>query len=67
MNCVTPSGTLSERMLPGIERARQEGREVDMSIYCTPGEVAEAVLFLASGASAHTGGQNIVIGTPNSP
>jgi 3-oxoacyl-[acyl-carrier protein] reductase len=64
VNCVTPSGTLSERMLSGMERARHAGREIDLSRFCTPEEVAEAVLFLASEASNHTSGQNIVMGAP---
>jgi NAD(P)-dependent dehydrogenase (short-subunit alcohol dehydrogenase family) len=67
INSVTPAGTLSERMLTGIERAKQAGRQVDINVYCTPEEVAEAVLFLASDASNHTSGQNIVIGSPNTP
>jgi 3-oxoacyl-[acyl-carrier protein] reductase len=67
VNCITPVGTLSERMLLGIERRRQAGQEVDLSRYCTPEEVAEAVLFLASTSSNHMSGQNIIFGTPTSP
>ncbi|MBN2238605.1 MAG: SDR family oxidoreductase [Dehalococcoidales bacterium] len=67
VNCITPAGTLSERMLEGIERARQAGHDIDLNRYCTPEEVAEAVLFLSSAASNHTSGQNIVIGTPTTP
>ncbi len=67
VNTVTPAGTLSERMLGGIERAKKAGHEIDLNRYCTPEEVAEAVLFLASDASNHTSGQNIVIGTPTTP
>jgi NAD(P)-dependent dehydrogenase (short-subunit alcohol dehydrogenase family) len=67
VNCITPVGTLSERMLGGIERRRQAGAEVDTSKLCTPEEVAEAVVFLSSEATAHMSGQNIVFGTPTSP
>jgi 3-oxoacyl-[acyl-carrier protein] reductase len=67
VNCITPVGTLSERMLGGIERRRKAGAEVDTSKLCTPEEVAEAVVFLASASTAHMSGQNIVFGTPTSP
>jgi 3-oxoacyl-[acyl-carrier protein] reductase len=67
VNCITPVGTLSERMLGGIERRRKAGAEVDTSRLCTPEEVAEAVVFLASAATAHMSGQNITFGTPTSP
>ena len=66
VNCITPVGTLSERMLAGIERRRKAGQAVDISRLCTPEEVAEAVLFLASAASDHMSGQNIIFGTPTS-
>ncbi len=64
VNCITPTGTLSERMLAGLERRRTAGQEVDLSRLCTPEEVADAVLFLASGSSDHMSGQNIIFGTP---
>jgi 3-oxoacyl-[acyl-carrier protein] reductase len=64
VNCITPSGTMSERMLAGVERRRKAGEEIDLSKLCTPEEVAEAVLFLASTASDHMSGQNIIFGTP---
>lgn len=67
VNCVTPSGTLTERMLSELQRWRQAGREIDSSRYCTPEEVAEAVLFLVSDASNHMSGQNIIFGTPTNP
>ena len=66
VNCITPVGTLSERLLAGIERRRKAGEEVDTSRICTPEEVAEAVLFLASAGSDHMSGQNIIFGTPTS-
>jgi 3-oxoacyl-[acyl-carrier protein] reductase len=64
VNCVTPTGTTSERMLAAVERRRKAGEEVDLSGLCTPEEVAEAVLFLASAGSDHMSGQNIIFGTP---
>ena len=67
INCITPVGTLSERLLREIKRRRQAGEVVDLSRYCTPEEVAEAVLFLASAGSDHMSGQNIIFGTPTSP
>lgn len=67
INCITPVGTLSERLLGDLERRRQAGEEVDLSRYCTPEEVAEAVIFLASAGSDHMSGQNIIFGTPTSP
>jgi NAD(P)-dependent dehydrogenase (short-subunit alcohol dehydrogenase family) len=67
VNCITPVGTLSERMMGGIERRRKAGEEVDTSVYCTPEEVAEAVIFLSSTGSDHMSGQNITFGTPTSP
>jgi NAD(P)-dependent dehydrogenase (short-subunit alcohol dehydrogenase family) len=67
VNCITPVGTLSERMLSGIEKRRQAGQEVDTSKFCTPEEVAEAVLFLVSHGSDHMSGHNIIFGTPGSP
>jgi 3-oxoacyl-[acyl-carrier protein] reductase len=66
VNCITPVGTLSERLQAGIERRRKAGEEVDVSKICTPEEVAEAVLFLASMGSDHMSGQNIIFGTPTS-
>jgi 3-oxoacyl-[acyl-carrier protein] reductase len=66
VNCITPVGTLSERMLAGIERRRKAGAEIDTSKLCTPEEVADAVLFLASAGSDHMSGQNIIFGTPSS-
>jgi NAD(P)-dependent dehydrogenase (short-subunit alcohol dehydrogenase family) len=66
VNCITPVGTLSERLLAGIERRRKAGEEVDTSRICTPEEVADAVLFLASAGSDHMSGQNIIFGTPTS-
>jgi 3-oxoacyl-[acyl-carrier protein] reductase len=66
VNCITPVGTLSERLLVGIERRRKAGEVVDTSKICTPEEVAEAVLFLASSGSDHMSGQNIIFGTPTS-
>ena len=65
VNCITPMGTLSERLMAGIERRRKAGEEVDLSRICTPEEVAEAVLFLASAGSDHMSGQNIIFGTPH--
>jgi NAD(P)-dependent dehydrogenase (short-subunit alcohol dehydrogenase family) len=67
VNCITPVATLSERLLAGLERRQKAGEKVDMSKYCTPEEVAEAVLFLASTGSNHMSGQNITFGTPTSP
>jgi NAD(P)-dependent dehydrogenase (short-subunit alcohol dehydrogenase family) len=67
VNCITPVGTTSERLMAGLERRMKAGGEVDMSRYCTPEEVAEAVLFLASTGSDHMSGQNITFGTPTSP
>jgi 3-oxoacyl-[acyl-carrier protein] reductase len=67
VNCITPVGTLSERMLGGIERRVKAGETVDTSKFCTPEEVAEAVLFLSSTGSDHMSGQNITFGTPTSP
>jgi NAD(P)-dependent dehydrogenase (short-subunit alcohol dehydrogenase family) len=64
VNCITPIGTTSERMLADVERRRQAGEKVDLSKACTPEEVAAAVLFLASAASDHMSGQNIIFGTP---
>jgi NAD(P)-dependent dehydrogenase (short-subunit alcohol dehydrogenase family) len=64
VNCITPTGTTSERMLAGLERRRKAGQAVDLSRLCTPEEVAEAVLFLASASSDHMSGQNIIFGTP---
>jgi 3-oxoacyl-[acyl-carrier protein] reductase len=64
VNCVTPMGTLSERLLAGLEKRRKAGEKVDLSKICTPEEVAEAVLFLASSSSDHMSGQNIIFGTP---
>ena len=42
VNCITPPGTLSERMLGEIERRRQAGQEVDISRYCTPRRLPKA-------------------------
>jgi NAD(P)-dependent dehydrogenase (short-subunit alcohol dehydrogenase family) len=67
VNCITPSGTLSERMLEGLERRRQQGHEIDLNRLAKPEEIAEAVLFLASEASDHMSGQNIIFGTPRAP
>ena len=64
VNCITPAGTLSERMLGGIERRRKAGAEVDTSKLSTPEEVAEAVLFLAPAGSNHMSGRTITFGTP---
>jgi len=64
VNCITPTGTTSERMLAGLERRRKAGQEVDLSRLCTPEEVADAVLFLSSASSDHMSGQNIIFGTP---
>ncbi len=66
VNCITPVGTLSERMLAGVERRRKAGEQVDVSRLCTPEEVAEAVLLLSSSGSDHMSGQNIIFGTPTS-
>jgi len=66
VNCITPVGTTSERLLAGLERRRKAGEEIDLSRICTPEEVAEAVLFLASAGSDHMSGQNITFGTPTS-
>jgi NAD(P)-dependent dehydrogenase (short-subunit alcohol dehydrogenase family) len=64
VNCITPMGTLSERLMAALERRRKAGEKVDLSRICTPEEVAEAVLFLASAGSDHMSGQNIIFGTP---
>jgi NAD(P)-dependent dehydrogenase (short-subunit alcohol dehydrogenase family) len=66
VNCITPMGTTSERLLAAVEMRRHAGEEVNLSRLCTPEEVAEAVLFLASAASDHMSGQNVIFGTPTS-
>jgi len=70
VNCVTPSGTASER-IKAFMKARQE-REGQaegpiISMFAEPEELATAVLFLVSGDADHVSGQNIIFGVPTAP
>lgn len=68
VNCITPSGTMSERIRAFMaNRPQGEGQAPGMSNFAEPEELAEAVLFLVSGASDHISGQNIIFGVPTTP
>ncbi len=68
VNTVTPSGTNSERIrkyMVGDQPPEQQKRSISM--FAEPEELAEAYLLLASSASDHMSGQNIIFGVPTQP
>ena len=67
VNCVTPSATLTERIQKYMvdTRARDpNARQMDLSNFAKPEDLAAAVLFLVSGNADHVSGQNIIFGVP---
>lgn len=64
VNCVSPTFIYHERvkdhLLQPVTR-RNYLREIPLRRYCTPEEVAEAVLFLSSGRASMITGHNLVV------
>ena len=70
VNCVTPSGTASERIKAFMKAREEREGQVQgptISMFAEPEELAAAVLFLVSGDSDHMSGQNIIFGVPTAP
>lgn len=64
VNCIAPSGVLTERIQAFAERMRQQQKEgqgqgMDTSRLAKPEELASTVLFLVSDDSSHMSGQVI--------
>jgi len=67
-NCITPSGTMSERIRKFmVGRQDSERQQASITMFAEPEELAEAVLFLVSSSSDHVSGQNIIFGVPSTP
>ena len=67
VNCITPSLTLSERMVAAMTRRQQENPQapaMNASTGALPEELAVALLFLVSDDAKHVSGQNIIFGMP---
>lgn len=67
VNCITPSATLTERIQKYIVETRQRdpnARQMDLSNFAKPEDLAAAALFLVSGSADHVSGQNIIFGVP---
>jgi 3-oxoacyl-[acyl-carrier protein] reductase len=68
VNAVIPSGTNTERIQKYMfGNQPSEGQQRPISMLAEPGELAEAYLLLASSASDHMSGQNIIFGVPAQP
>jgi NAD(P)-dependent dehydrogenase (short-subunit alcohol dehydrogenase family) len=67
VNCVTPSGVVTERirnfMASTVDRDGPDDKRA-MSNLATPEELAAATLFMVSDDSNHVSGQNIIFGVP---
>jgi 3-oxoacyl-[acyl-carrier protein] reductase len=57
INCITPGGTSSERMLAGIKK----GLQINPDILATPEEMANVILLLVSDELCHIGGENFIV------
>jgi len=57
INCITPGGTASERMLAGIKR----GLNINPDTLATPEEMANVILLLVSDELSHISGENFIV------
>jgi 3-oxoacyl-[acyl-carrier protein] reductase len=57
INCITPGGTASERMLAGIKK----GLQIDPDKLATPEEMASVILLLVSDELSHVSGENFIV------
>ena len=67
VNCVTPSATLTERIekfMVDPLRTDPNARQMDVSNFAKPEDLAAATLFLVSDNGDHVSGQNIIFGVP---
>ncbi|HHX75443.1 MAG TPA: SDR family oxidoreductase, partial [Firmicutes bacterium] len=65
VNCISPSGVLSERMLAALERMSASGKPIPEMFnperMATPEELAKVVLFLVSEDIRSIAGANIIV------
>jgi NAD(P)-dependent dehydrogenase (short-subunit alcohol dehydrogenase family) len=57
VNCITPGGTSSERMLAGIKK----GLQINPDTLATPEEMANVILLLVSDELSHVSGENFIV------
>ncbi len=57
INCITPGGTASERMLAGIKK----GLQINPDTLATPEEMANVILLLVSDELNHVSGENFIV------